>query len=350
MKVISSFFLLFILLVVTLISENLLAQDTYNLPHNEHRPYHQLQEYPRGYNKDSMLLALDVLLNKPARTWSNTDSLDYLFTLIAIEEFDSALENFNSFRRVNPRNMDEFHLIQFMFSYKRVFDKAFQWLDREKKEFPESKDIIDIRIRLHKVEEMIIKGTWHDEDSIMFPMLQEQKWDKIRKGSEDYLSITIPLIRKMDIALRDETKFEFNVNRALAIAFFEFGIFLEKHLSTTDAFIALSIARYYDKFNTQINEKYREVRSLMNKRKFIFPSMREIFPKQNKGIFNIENIKKRRQAEQDSIVQSTREPIGLQLDPNQKKSIISDQFGSLVIFTGLILLLIYVAVFVRTKN
>lgn len=350
MKVINRRVSLFVIVAVTLISKSLFAQDNYNLPHNEQRPYYQLKEYPRGYDKDSMLLALDILLNKPAKAWSNTDSLDYLFTLIAIEEFDSAFENFKAFKRVNPRNIDEFHLIQFMFSYKRMFDKAFQWLDREKREFPESKAIIDMRIRLHAVEEMIVKGTWHDEDSIMFPILQDAKWDKIKKGSENYMLTTIPLIINMDIALRDETKFEFNSNRALATAFYEYGIFLEKHLSTTDAFIALSIARYYDKFNARITEKYREVRSLMNKRKLIFPSMRELFPKQNKGIFNINNIKKRRQAEQDSIIQSTQQPIGLQVDPNEKPSVLNDKVASLVIIFGLVILLISVVIFIRTKK
>jgi len=350
MKVISRSLSLFIIAAIMLISMNLFAQDNYNLPHHEHRPYYQPQEYPRGYDKDSMLLALDILLNKPSRTWSNADSLDYLFTLIAIEDYDKAFDNFKTFRRVNPRNVDEFHLIQFMFSYKRMFDKALQWLDREKREFPESKAIIDIRIRLHGVEEMLVKGTWHDEDSVMFQILQDPKWEKIKKGSEEYLLETIMLIKNMDIALRDETKFEFKSNRALAIAFYEYGIFLEKNLSTTDAFIALSIARYYDKFNARITEKYREVRSLMNKRKLIFPSLRELFPKQNKGIFNINNIKKRRQAEQDSIIQSTQQPIGLQLDPNAKPSVLNDKVAALVIIFGLLMLLIAVVLFIRTKN
>lgn len=350
MKAINKFLILSFLNGIILISNILCAQDNYNLPHNEHRPYYQLKEYPRGYDKDSMLMALDALLNKPIRTWNNTDSLDYLFTLMAIEDYDKAHENFNAFGRINPRNVDEFHLIQFMFSYKRMFDKALQWLEREKREFPDSREIINFRIRLHKVEEMIIKGNWTDEDSIMFPILNDQRWNSYKKGSDDYLLHTIPLIQSLDIALRNETKFEFNSNRSLAVAFYEYGIFLEKHLSTTDAFIALSIARHYDKFNARITEKYRETRSLMNKRKYIFPSIRELFPKQNKGIFNIKNIRKRRQAEQDSIIQSTQDPIGLQVDPDEKPSILSGKAASLIILFGLIITLFLVALFVRTKN
>ncbi len=325
------------------------SQDNYHIPHKEHRPYYELKEYPRGYDKDSMEMALEVLLNKPAKSWNNTDSLDYLFTLIAIQNFDLAFEHYKKFKKVNPRSADEFHLIQYLFSFKRMFDKANQWLEREKKEYPESKDIIDIRIRLHEVEAFIIAGQWN-EDSTIYPILLMDEWKNIKKGSEAYLEQTIPLIQNFDLALRDETKFEFQSNRSLAIAFYEYGIFLEKHLSTSDAFIALSIARYYDKFNPQITEKYREIRSLMNKKKFIFPSMRELFPKQNKGIFNIENIKKRRQEERDSISQIDQQPMTLQMQDVKKTDFLTGKMAALIILIGLVLLLLFVAIFVKIKR
>jgi hypothetical protein len=161
---------------------------------------------------------------------------------------------------------------------------------------------------------------------------------------------TIPLIQNLDQALRDETKFEFNSNRALALAFYEFGIFLEKNLSTTDAFIALSIAKYYDRFNSKITEKYRLVRSSMNKKNLIFPSMRELFPKQNKGIFNIENIKNRQQAAQDSIVRIEQKPMRLDLEKEQKSQYLSGKLASLITLIGLVIMLVFVAIFVKIKK
>lgn len=333
----------------TFIANVIWSQDNFNLPHSEHRPYYQLNEYPRGYDKDSMQLALEQILKKPAVSWSKTDSLDYLFTLLAVEDYDKAHEFFKKFKKVNPRNLDEFHLIQFMFSYKRMFAKAFVWLERELKEYPETKEIISVRWRLHEVEELIVHGAWSD-DSIIYPILKDPKWRAIKKGTEEYLTQTIPLIQYFDLALRDETKFEFNSNRALALAFYEFGIFLEKNLSTTDAFIALSIAKYYDRFNSKITEKYRLVRSSMNKKNLIFPSMRELFPKQNKGIFNIENIKKRRQVERDSIINTDQPPMSLDLEDVDKSKHLNRKTASLLIFIGLLIMLVLVAVFVKAKK
>jgi hypothetical protein len=349
MRAINKIFPQVFFIVIIMITNNLYTQDSYQFPHQEHRPYYQLKEYPRGYDRDSMQLVLEELMQRPAISWDKNDSLDYLLTLIAVEDFDAAQDFFNKFRKVNPRNVDEFHLIQFMFSYKRNFAKTFLWLERERKEYPEADPIIALRWRLHEAEDLILRGKWN-EDSTIFPELFEAKWRTISKGSEAYFVKTIPLIERLDLALRDETKFEFNSNRALAIAFYEYGKFLEKNLSTTDAFIALSIARYYDKFNADITEKYREIRTLMNKRNFIFPSMRELFPKQNKGIFNIENIKKRRQAEQDSIAQSNEKPIGLDLENYEKGKYLNSKTGSLFVIVGLVLLFLFVAFFVKVKN
>jgi len=326
------------------------AQDDYNLPQDERRPYYQLMQYPRGYDKDSLQVALELLLIKPYRSWSYTDSLDYFFTLIAVEDFDNAYVNYKKIGKINPRNQDEFHLIQYLFSFKRKYYKVHFWLDREEKEYPDMLEIIEIRKRLHNVQERIVLGDWNEEDSLIFPILYDLTWESMSKGSDLYLDQMIPLIRNFDLALRDETKFEFQSNRALAMSFYEYGIFLKKYLSTTDAFIALSIARYYDKFNAKITEKYREIRSSMNKKNLIFPSMREIFPKQNKGIFNIENIKKRNKEARDSVVQSSSSPISLQLDEIEKMNYLSGKRAFIFILIGLILLLLYVAIFVKAKK
>src|SRR5690606_12238889 len=111
-----------------------------------------------------------------------------------------------------------------------------------------------------------------------------------KKGGQEYLSILVPLLRKYDDALRDETKYESASNRALSLAFYEFGKFLKKHVSLSDAYIAYSISRYYDKYNNDVAVDLRAIKNEMNKRNYIFPSIREIFPKQRKGIFNYKKI------------------------------------------------------------
>jgi hypothetical protein len=78
--------------------------------------------------------------------------------------------------------------------------------------------------------------------------------------------------------------------------------------------------------------------------------MRELFPKQNKGIFNIENIKKRQQAAQDSIVRIEQKPMRLDLEKEQKSQYLSGKLASLIILIGLVIMLVFVAIFVKIKK
>jgi hypothetical protein len=78
--------------------------------------------------------------------------------------------------------------------------------------------------------------------------------------------------------------------------------------------------------------------------------MRELFPKQNKGIFNIENIKKRQQAAQDSIVRIEQKPMRLDLEKEQKSQYLSGKMASLIILIGLVIMLVFVAIFVKIKK
>src|SRR5690606_5302426 len=112
-----------------------------------------------------------------------------------------------------------------------------------------TKKQIEIRSRIAEVNRKQVDRVWSLKDSVLFPELLDPRWKSYKKGGQEYLSILVPLLREYDDALRDETKYESASNRALSLAFYEFGKFLKKHVSLSDAYIAYSISRYYDKYN-----------------------------------------------------------------------------------------------------
>jgi hypothetical protein len=339
-----------LLLFLLLGAWNASAQSNALLPHHESRPYFQLERYPQGYDKDSMLMIFNFLDAQHKINWKHKDSLDFFFALAATEEFDDALAFKKRIRNFLPRSQEELHLTQYVYAYKRRYDRHRFWLEYERQNFSLSVAHIPYRQRIHDVEDLILSKQWRTEDSLVFPELFEQKWKGMSKGSEEYLGELIPLVERIDRALRDETKYEFSSNVALALAFYEFGMFLQKHVSTTDAFIALSIAKYYDRFNPDINERYRQLRSAMNDKRLIFPSMRYMFPKQSKGFFNVESIMKRRLAKQDTLDLRVKNPEALLLAEVKNRSII-DGIGSFwIVFSGMVLLLFFVIFFVRVKH
>lgn len=331
-------------------SLNTMAQTNVLLPHNESRPYFQVQRFQQGYDKDSMLMVFNFLDAQHKINWKRRDSLDFFFALAAIEEFDEANTFKKRIRNFTPRNLEELHLTQYLYSYKRHYDRVRFWLDFEAQHFPESSIHIPFRQRVHDVEELILLGKWSTDDSLVYPELKSSKWMSITRGSGDYVNKLIPLVEQIDRALRDQTKYEFSTNVALALAFYEFSIFLHKHVSTTDALIAISVAKYYDKFNPDLNLKYRELRTAMNEKRLVFPSMRYLFPKQSKGFFNVESIKKRRLAKQDTVDLRLKNPEALQLAEVKDRSIIDGSGSFWIVLSGMLLMLLFVIFLVKIKH
>lgn len=338
------------LLVLLLWTCQLYGQSDALLPYHETRPYFQIERYPEGFDKDSMLLIYNELNSQQKIKWKRKDSLDFVFALAAIEEFDEGNVLKKRIRNFRPRNLEELHLTQYLYSYKRHYDRVRFWLDYEKENFPESAKHIPFRQRIHDAEEMILPRKWSTEDSLIFPEFKVSKWKAVSKGSEVYVNELIPLVELVDQALRDETKYEFSSNVALALAFYEFAVFLQKHVSTTDALIAISVAKYYDRFNADINDKYRELRTAMNEKRLIFPSMRYLFPKQSKGFFNAESIKQRRLAKQDTVDLRVKNPEALQLGEVKDRSFINSAGSFWIVLSGLVLLLLFVIFVVKIKH
>jgi hypothetical protein len=318
------------------------------LPRHEERPYFRLQTYPQGFDKDSMKQVFNIMDVQQKIKWNHKDSLDYFFALVATDAFDDALALLKRIHKFEPRNLEELHLTQYLFSYKRRYDQIDYWLNYEAEHYPENRSHIVYRRRIHKVEKLMLSKDWSFKDSIIFRELIDLKWKKMVKGSKPYLEELIPLVARIDSALRIETKYEFKSNISLAFSFLEFGLFLDQYVSTSDAFIALSIARFYDRFNPQIIENYRSIRSKMNQKRFIFPSFREVFSKQSRGYFNINSIKKRRLAAKTKNTQREMNPETLRKVEVRDNALINDKIGFWIIFGGLILLLLFVAIFVKT--
>lgn len=308
-----------------------------------------------GLDKDSMSTILTRMETEQKMAWKRQDSLLYFYALATSERLDEAFLILDRLRHFTPTNADELHLIQYAFAYKRNTKQFLKWLNYEKEHFGQSDTYIYLRKRIHAVDLMIAENQWSFQDSVVFPELLStsvsgEPWKKMSKGSKVYQEQLIPYVMELENALRIETKYEFKSNYALAEALLEFAIFLKKYVSTTDAFIVIAVAKYYDKFNNEINQKYRDFRVAMNQKRLIFPSMREYFTKFEKGYFNINSIKKRQLEVEKPVLVRERNPEALRLKEVESNELVSDTQMVWIVMSSLLLLLLYVLFFVKAKN
>jgi LPXTG-motif cell wall-anchored protein len=325
------------------------SQSTYTLPKKEIRKYYQLDIYPRGFDEDSMRITQDYLLNKPTHDWKKTDSLEYIFALCSSRNYDYAYLIFSKLNHdeFNKLSRNQFHAIQHLLNYKRKFEELYFWLDKEQNLYTDNSEKIELRKRIARVNELIYLNKWSENDSLVFPFLLENEFNGNKKGSEEYESVVIPIIQTIDEALRDESKFENYYNKGLSKAFFEYGEFLNKNLSYSDAYIAYSIARYYNRYDNETAIRIRSLKTIMRQKKITPPSIREIFPKQPKGLFNVKKIMAKRKKVNDSIRSTNNQT--LKLIQTDKKGL-STQQQNLILFIGLLLILLAVLLFLRTKK
>jgi hypothetical protein len=325
------------------------SQSFYTLPKQENRKYYQLQIYPRGFDEDSMRISLDNLLNKPTIHWEKSDSLDYIFALCSSRNYDYAYLIFHklNYSDFNELSQNQFHAIQHLLNYKRKFEELYFWLDKELSLYTEYSEKIELRKRIARVNELIYINKWSESDSLVFPFLIDRDFNNTKKGSTEYETVIIPIIQTIDKVLRDESKFENSFNKGLSKAFFEFGEFLNENLSYSDAYIAYSISRYYNRYDNETAIRIRSLKTIMRQKKITPPSIREIFPKQPKGLFNVKKIMAKRKKLNDSIQFTNNQTLTL-IQTNKKG--LSPKLQNLILFVGLLLILLTVLLFVRTKK
>ena len=327
------------------------AQNTAQMPHFEHRPYFKITPLPRGFDQDSITQVMDYLVNKPAPQWTYTDSLAHMYTLIGISDYDKSFQLFNKIKIDSELTADQYHVIQHLLLYKRRYADVEHWLNKEEAVYPNGIQVNKIRRRIADVNKKLTKAEWSLEDSVVFLQLKALKGQKLnfRKGSELFLSTIVPLAFLYDDALRIESKFESSYNRSLSLAFIEFGDFLYEFISYSDAYICYSIARYYDRYNNDLAIKLRSIKNEMNKKNILFPSIRETFPKQSKGLFNFKKIMEKRRKQEAELQQENQAPLQINL-VDKKDPVLKGYWDETVLLIGLVLLLVGVIIFVRVKK
>ncbi len=339
--------LIFILTLI-LLSNSVLAQHETELPREESRPYFKLITFSRGFDKDSLDRLMNYLIEKPSEEWTKSDSINYVFALCGSEDYDYAYIIFERLKLKELPSIEEYHAVQHMLLFKRRYAVRRDWFKYEKEKYPSTSDKVAIRERITDVHQLLHKKEWSLEDSLIFPKLKEDVWSSLPKGSKDYIQYVIPTCAVISDALRDESKYESTHNRALSLAFVEFGDFLQINVSLSDAYIAYSIAKYYDRYNNEIAEKLKQIKNKMKSRNYLLPSIREVFPKQSKGLFNFQKIMEKRKKERDSTNLETTNPLTIEVE-EKKESFMRGLWDETIILIGLIIILLSVIIFVRVK-
>jgi len=343
--------LLSILIIVCLFSNKSEAQTTTaDIPKNEPRPYFSFTTFPKGFDETVIHQSLAYLQNKNIDSWDGSDSLQFMNDLTLIGDYISAYQLYIVLKLDTVRSLSTTHTIQFLLFSKGKQDILMDWYDREAKNYPKNKQQVEIRRRIAIVYQKMVDKKWSYRDSLLFPYLADSSWYNLKKGSPEYKSQLISLVNTMDKALRIEVMYQMDNNNSLSQAYRELGDFLYNHVDYTDAFIAYYCARFYNRQSMHVAKSIKKTKNALRDHNLLLPSFRRIFPKEKKGLFNYQILKEKiKQQKLDSIAAASENPLPIVVTKHRKEFLPKIN-KNLIVLGGLILILVFVLIFVKSKR
>lgn len=231
------------------------------------------------------------LENKKRTNWNAKDSLYYAVELSLLEAFENSLNYFVRLKIDTIANRFVLATIQRTFRETNRFSRLIENLEQELTYYPEHSESINLRIEIasarlrHKEEHLRVV------DLTVFESLQPWLLDTLFKENKPKSRLAINKARNLDKALRREILFSDKTDRILSLAFTEFGDFLKMYLYKSNAYIAYSIARDFDKRNSNAFKNIKETKDYFNNNNYLYPSVVSVFKNINPDKYSFQTYK-----------------------------------------------------------
>lgn len=316
---------------------------------NEPYQFFKFKKFERHFDLRQIDKSLDSLDHKPKDQWHVDDSIVLFSNLAKIKKYEEA---YDIYKRIGKERFE-------VSDYATAKDLIYTFKQQSRPDL--SLEIIDECLEkgfvdtlshhwMHSIHEARQNKAvdWRfllDNDILEFPVDTILPYRK--KNDQFYKdSIMIPL-EKLDAILKDEVLYTPENDVIIAEVFYEIGHYLEKTGTSTQAYVAYSLARIYNKSDFKASKRIRIVKDRLIKKKYRIPGVRRLFPKYKKGRFNYEILKKKViEAQKDTL---PKQPLPT-MKPVVKKDYVPKFSGLLLTIIGVVLVLLFVLIFVKTKK
>lgn len=316
---------------------------------NEPYQFFKFKKFERHFDLKAIEKTMDSLEAKPRDHWSVKDSISLMKSLAKIKRYDEAYEIYKQVgeTRFEISDYETAKDLIYTFKHQSRPDLALETID-----YCLEEGFVDTLSHhwMHSIHEArqnkAVDWRWILDNNILeFPVDTVLPYRK--KNDQFYQdSIMVPL-EKLDAILKDEVLYTPKNDVIIAEVFYEMGFYLEKVGTSTQAYIAYSLARIYNKSDLKASKRIRIVKDRLIQKKYRVPGVRKLFPKYEKGRFNYEMLKKKVIAAQKDTI--PKEPLPT-MKPVEKKDYVPEVSGLLLTMIGVVLLLLFVLIFVKTKK
>lgn len=324
-----------------------LADSTVRVPSpykNEYNPWFKLSTFNRGFKKDSLAGILDQLEAKKRTTWTRYDSL--LFATTSMNTGNLELSNYYFDLLVPTYSSEnnfwwEYITLQLL---SEKYDKGLRIIRKDHTGILEYSEVYF----LEKIFEAKIAQKndpkWYKKNSITNFKVDSSRleYDKTKKLYQDEIITPLTNLNKV---LKRLIRHIYDSDPVIARTCFEMGHVLEVHVSWTQAYIAYSLGRNYNKRDKELLAEIKTVKGKLSSKKYKIPIFRRYFPSTEKWRFDYEVLKQKIITEKNDTLNKVKPD--LMLPPQKNDFLIPPQ---LIRIIGIIILFVIVLFFVRTKK
>ena len=311
---------------------------------SEYTPHFELGQFKRGFSNDSLKRALDTLESKPRTIWKREDSLT--FAQISLRTGNKALARyyFKSLN-VNLHTEERYWYDQLMIPFlNKQFDIA------QKKIRTESPMVLQYS-KIYFFEKIIQAELKQKADEKWFKNGVVLNWkidtslNSIDKSSQEYKDKIIDPLTNLQFVLKILISHIHEEDPVIASTCREMGHIIEAHLSLTQAYIAYSLGRHYNKWDKELLADLKAVKAKMTEKKYKIPNFRKYFPRIEYWRFDYQVLKEKVIFEKNDTTRYI-EPSTMKPKP---KETLTFPYQYLII-AGVALFFVVILLFIQTKK
>lgn len=289
-----------------------------------------------------------IAIERKSRSlWTSEDSLTYAFELVYRNDFTHALNYFSRVQTDTIKHKVSLHLLQLTY----LKTKRFDMLKSSILTSPDSPTVKEIRIRLVEVRELQENRTWDQKENVIFPILKDTSNYEYKSSTQQFHKYLVPRAEDFKKALMYDATYTDDTDIILSQAFEEYGDFLHNHFYLTNAFMAYSISRFYNKRNSSTSTKLKDIKRAMDKANYLQPSIRENFSKVSSDRYAFKTIAEK---PQDSLAGYKSTSLSLEdiaeLDKKKQPDYLPWINYEVLLLIVLFIILLVITIFVRTKK
>ena len=311
----------------------------------EYTPYFIFGKFERGFFNDSLKIALDKLEETPRNQWSRHDSLT--FAEISLQTGNTNLAHYYfEHLDVNYKTEEIYWYDHLMVTY--LENNYKEGLSEIKKSSPmilEFSEIYFFQKIFEAKKEAKDDTKWYKTNKVLNWEIDTTLFS-LDKESEEYKESVIYPLENLEKALKKIVTYVHEDDQIISSVCREMGHIIEAHLSLTQAYIAYSLGRHYNKWDKELLADVKAVKAKMNEQKYKIPIFRKYFPRIEYWRFDYGILKEKVIFDRTDTVEYQIPPT-MKPKPEEKEEVIPSQ---IIILAGISIFILLVIIFVKSRS